>query len=86
MPFERITIPAVSDCSRKPCQVEWTNAFHFDPTTKGGQCVHFSAISAGKIFIAFAQSPKNRDQWYYVRIGLEEVAIYKVKRLSLLKD
>lgn len=48
-----------------------------------GQCVHFTALAEGDFYVTLAQSPKHRDKWYYVKIGDEEVAIYKVESLIL---
>lgn len=62
-----------------PCNVKWSNALRLDPTTTGGRCLHFTASSAGDIFVVFATVPSQRNTWYYVQIGFNKVAIYKVK-------
>ena len=61
-----------------PCNVKWSNALRFDPTTTGGRCLHFTASSAGDIFVVFATIPSQRQTWYYVQIGNDKVVIYKV--------
>ena len=60
------------------CNVKWSNALRLDPTTGGGRCLQFTASSAGDFFVVFATLPTKPSTWYYVRIGTEEVAIYKV--------
>ena len=61
-----------------PCNVKWSNALRFDPTTTGGRCLHFTASSAGDMFVVFAAVPRQLQTWYSVQIGVENVAIYKV--------
>lgn len=61
-----------------PCNVKWSNALRLDPTTTGGRCLHFTASSAGDMFVIFATVPSKRSTWYYVQIGVNKVAIYKV--------
>lgn len=73
-PLKR-TSPAV-----KPCNVKWSNALRLDPTTTGGRCLHFTASSAGDMFVIFATVPSQRTSWYYVQIGVNKVAIYKVNK------
>ncbi len=69
-----------------PCNVKWSNALRLDPTTTGGRCLHFTASSAGDIFVVFATVPSRSTTWYYVQIGINKVAIYKVRiKLMLLK-
>ncbi|XP_078358108.1 uncharacterized protein LOC144642883 isoform X1 [Oculina patagonica] len=60
-----------------PCNVKWSNALRLDPTTTGGRCLHFTASSAGDIFVVFATVPSRSTTWYYVQIGINKVAIYK---------
>ena len=61
-----------------PCQVKWSNALRFDPTDSEGKCLHFTASTAGTIFVVFAALPKDSDTRYYVEISPERVATYKV--------
>jgi len=61
----------------KPCNVKWSNALRLDPTTTGGRCLHFTASSAGDLFVIFATVPSKRSTWYYVQMGVNKVAIYK---------
>lgn len=58
-----------------PCKVKWSNVLRFDPSNKGGKCLHFSASSKGTIFVIF---PDNKDTWYYVQISPHGVGIFKV--------
>ena len=62
----------------KPCNVKWSNALRLDPTTTGGRCLHFTASSAGDMFVIFATVPSKLSTWYYVQIGVNKVAIFKV--------
>ena len=61
-----------------PCNVKWSNALRLDPTTGGGRCLQFTASSAGDFFVVFATVPTEPSTWYYVHVGTEKVAIYKV--------
>jgi len=67
----------------KPCNVKWSNALRLDPTTTGGRCLHFTASSAGDLFVIFATVPSKRSTWYYVQMGVNKVAIYKVDKTSI---
>lgn len=64
--------------SRQPCQVKWSNTLRFDPTDTNGKCLHFTASTAGTIYVVFAALPKDSDTRYYVEISPERVATYKV--------
>jgi len=64
----------------KPCNVKWSNALRLDPTTTGGRCLHFTASSAGDMFVIFATVPSKRSTWYYVQMGVNKVANYKVNK------
>lgn len=67
-----------------PCNVKWSNALRLDPTTTGGRCLHFTASSAGDLFVVFATIPSQRSSWYYVQIGVSKVSIYKVSKCKLV--
>lgn len=62
----------------QPCQIKWSNALRFDPTDSKGKCLHFTASTAGTIYVVFAALPKDLDSRYYVEISPEGVAIFKV--------
>ena len=72
--FKRQPEPVVAE----PCNVKWSNAFRFDPSDKGGKCLHFTAATSGEIFVVFSTIPSQRSSWYYVHIGTSRVSIYKV--------
>lgn len=61
-----------------PCSVKWSNTLRFDPTDSSGKCLHFTASTEGKIFVVFSSLPNDKTTWYYVEIGPDRVAIYKV--------
>ena len=61
-----------------PCNVEWSNALRFDPSDRGGKCLHFTASSKGNIYVIFAAVPSSKDTWYYVQISPYGVGIFKV--------
>lgn len=64
--------------SVQPCQVQWSNALRFDPTDSKGKCLHFTASTAGTLFVVFAALPKDVNSRYSVEISPERVATYKV--------
>lgn len=79
-----MTIPAIHDCKTEPCNLKWSNAFQLDfrttrTKTMDGSCIRFVASSAGDFFVAFATLPRERSTWYYVKIGTQDVQIFKVK-------
>ncbi|EDO49894.1 predicted protein [Nematostella vectensis] len=59
-----------------PCNVDWLNENMFERTTEG-KCIHFTAASAGPIYVVFSVIPDNKETWYHVRIGPKQVSIYK---------
>lgn len=61
------------------CQEKWSNALRFDPTDTEGKCLHFTASTAGTLFVIFAALPKEPESRYLVEISPEGVYIYKVK-------
>ena len=71
--------------SVQPCQVKWSNALRFDPTDTEGKCLHFTASSAGTIFVVFSALPKDPNSQYYVQISPEKVAVYKVNIKKIYK-
>ncbi|KAL9983627.1 hypothetical protein ACROYT_G005826 [Oculina patagonica] len=73
----RRTDPPAEPTSAQPCQVKWSNALRFDPTDTNGKCLHFTASTAGTIYVVFAALPKDIDTRYYVQISPEKAAIYK---------
>ena len=79
--FKRQSTPAV-----EPCNVKWSNALRFDPSDKGGKCLHFTAVTSGDIFVVFSTVPSQRSSWYYVHISTSSVSIYKVGNAGLGKD
>ena len=62
-----------------PLQEKWSNALRFDPTDTEGKCLHFTASTAGTLFVIFAALPKEPESRYLVEISPEGVYIYKVK-------
>lgn len=64
--------------SGQPCQIKWSSALRFDPTDTHGKCLHFTASTAGIIYVVFAALPKDSDTRYYVEISPERVTILKV--------
>ena len=68
-----------------PCNVKWSNAMRFDPSNKGGKCLHFAASSKGTVFVIFAVIPDDEDTWYYVQISPYGVGIFKVIKFVVLK-
>ena len=64
--------------NEEPCSVKWSNALRLDPTVQDGICLHFTASTAGDIFVVFAAIPSNDATWYTVRIGTDTVTIFKV--------
>ena len=62
-----------------PCDVKWSNTLRFDPTDKDGKCLHFTASTEGKLFVVFSTLPNDKSSWYYIEIGPDKVAIYKVR-------
>ncbi|PFX13522.1 C-reactive protein 1.1 [Stylophora pistillata] len=60
-----------------PCQVKWSNALRFDPTDTKGKCLHFTASTAGTLFVVFAALPKALDSRYLVQISPEKISTYK---------
>ena len=67
-----------------PCNVKWSNALRFDPSNKEGKCLHFTASSAGTMFVIFAAVPNVKETWYYVQISPYGVGIFKVIPLFVL--
>ncbi|KAJ7356220.1 hypothetical protein OS493_025973 [Desmophyllum pertusum] len=65
--------------ANRPCNVKWSNTLRFDPTDSNGKCLHFTASTAGKIFVVFSTLPNEKASWYYIEIGQDRVAIYKVQ-------
>ena len=61
-----------------PCNVKWSNVLRFDPSSREGKCLHFSAASKGTIFVVFAAVPNDKNTWYYVQISPYGVGIFKV--------
>ena len=61
-----------------PCNVKWSNTLRFDPTDSSGKCLHFTASTEGKLFVVFSTLPNDKSSWYYIEIGPDKVAIYKV--------
>ncbi|XP_048577992.1 uncharacterized protein LOC5500372 [Nematostella vectensis] len=59
-----------------PCNVEWLNE-NMVKRSREGECIHFAAASAGPIYVVFSLNPSNKDTWYHLRIGQENVAIFK---------
>lgn len=57
-----------------PCNVQWSNTRRMSQD----QCLHFSASTAEAIFVTLAASPGDITTWYYIKISIYEVAIYKV--------
>ena len=57
-----------------PCNAQWSNTRRM----KSDQCLHFSAATAETIFVTLAASPGDITTWYYIKISISEVAIYKV--------
>ena len=72
------TDPPAEPTPGKPCQVKWSNALRFDPTDTKGKCLHFTASTAGTIYVVFAALPKDTNTQYYVEISPEKVTTYKV--------
>jgi len=70
------TTPAQPEESGQPCQIKWSNALRFDPTDTNGKCLHFTASTAGTIYVAALR--KDSDTRYYVEISPERVAMLKV--------
>ena len=62
-----------------PCSVKWSNTLRFDPTDSDGKCLHFTASTKGKLFVVFSTLPNDKSSWYYIEIGPDKVAIYKVR-------
>lgn len=65
--------------SVQPCQVKWSNALRIDPTDTKGKCLHFTASTAGTLFVVFATLPKEPDSRYLVQISLNMISTYKVR-------
>ena len=62
-----------------PCNVKWSNAMRFDPTSDvEGKCIQFTASSKGTVFVIFSVIPDDKDTWYYVQISPHGVGIFKV--------
>ena len=62
-----------------PCNVKWSNAMRFDPTSDvEGKCIQFTASSKGTVFVIFSAIPDDKDTWYYVQISPHGVGIFKV--------
>lgn len=61
-----------------PCNVQWSNGLRFDPSDRGGKCLHFTASTKSTLYVVFSSVPSNKDTWYYVEISSFGVAIYKV--------
>ena len=79
MPFEQaVKRTTDSPTAVQPCQVKWSNALRLDPTDSKGKCLHFTASTAGTLFVVFAALPKDSNSQYYVEISPEKAAIYKV--------
>ena len=78
---KRSKVKRSAPVSVQPCQVKWSNALRFDPTDTEGKCLHFTASSAGTIFVMFAALPNDLNSRYYVEISPAKVAIYKVSTL-----
>ncbi|XP_032235405.2 uncharacterized protein LOC116617089 isoform X2 [Nematostella vectensis] len=67
-----------------PCNVDWSNTMRFDPRkTSEGNCLHFTASTAGSVFVVFSAIPKNEKTWYYVEISPYGVGIYKAQKLQV---
>lgn len=65
--------------SVQPCQVKWSNALRIDPTDTKGKCLHFTASTAGTLFVVFATLPKEPDSRYLVQISPNMISTYKVR-------
>ncbi|XP_031555977.1 uncharacterized protein LOC116292765 [Actinia tenebrosa] len=66
-----------------PCNVHWSNGLRFDPSDRGGKCLHFTASTKGTLYVVFSAVPSNKDTWYYVEIAPFGVGIYKGRRLKV---
>ncbi|XP_031548993.1 uncharacterized protein LOC116286577 isoform X2 [Actinia tenebrosa] len=66
-----------------PCNVKWSNGLRFDPSDRGGKCLHFTASSKSTLYAVFSAVPSNKDSWYYVEISSSGVGIYKAQRLMV---
>ncbi|KAL9951279.1 hypothetical protein ACROYT_G043917 [Oculina patagonica] len=65
-----------------PCNVKWSNAMRFDPTSDAeGKCIQFTASSKGTVFVIFSAIPDDKDTWYYVQISPHGVGIFKSQKL-----
>ncbi|XP_078614745.1 uncharacterized protein LOC144883920 isoform X1 [Branchiostoma floridae x Branchiostoma japonicum] len=64
-----------------PCNIKWSNFNRIDPT-QGGKCVHFTAASAGNIYVVFAGVPRKQDTWLYLQISPDGVALYVAMQLE----
>ena len=68
-----------------PCNVKWSNAMRFDPTSDAeGKCLQFTASSKGTVFVIFSAIPDDKDTWYYVQISPHGVGIFEVCRLFVI--
>lgn len=63
----------------RPCNVKWSNAMSFDPSSDAeGKCLQFAASSKGSVFVIFSAIPDDKNTWYYVLISPYGVGIFKV--------
>ncbi|XP_048578736.1 uncharacterized protein LOC5522213 [Nematostella vectensis] len=66
----------------QPCNVQWSNAMRLDPSSQRGKCLHFTAASAGTVYVVFSAIPSDQSTWYYVEISPFAVGIYKAGELK----
>ena len=63
-----------------PCNVKWSNSHRVNPQSKS-TCIHFSAASAGNMYIIFAEIPNDHSTWFYLQVSRSGVAFYYNMRL-----